>query len=62
MTHTPIQIIAETSVYEVLVEARKSWSHKDIIKDIITFCAEQPDLTFEIELLKAIQKFKEANE
>ena len=62
MTNTPIEIIAETSVYAVLVEARKQWSYKEIIEDIITFCAEQPDLTFEIELLKAIQKFKEANE
>lgn len=64
MNHTPIEITVTTgtSVYDVLVEARKQWSYNDIIQDILAFCADQPDLTFETKLSEALQKFKEANE
>jgi hypothetical protein len=64
MTHTPIEITVTTgtSVYDVLVEARKQWGYNDIIQDILAFCADQPDLTFETKLSEALQKFKEANE
>lgn len=62
MSHTPIEIAVKTSVYEVMKQAHAEWGYDRIVKDIIEFCEDQPDLRFETKLTEALQKFKEENE
>lgn len=61
MSHTPIELAVKTSVYEVIKHAHAEWGYDRIVKDIIEFCEDQPDLRFENKLSEALQKFKEEN-
>lgn len=68
----PIEITARTTVdvpvnvtiYDVLTEAKRQWTNREIIEDILKFCCSQDDteFTFETELITALQKFKEDNQ
>lgn len=59
-----VDIPVNVTIYDVLTEAKRQWSHREIIEDIINFCCSQDDaeFTFETELIAALQKFKEENQ
>ena len=63
-TRTTVDIPVNVTIYDVLTEAKRQWTNREIIEDILKFCCAQDDteFTFETELIAALQKFKEDNQ
>ena len=63
-TRTTVDIPINVTIYDVLTEAKRQWTNREIIEDILKFCCAQDDteFTFETELIAALQKFKEDNQ